>query len=475
MEKMKIKTRFAPSPTGYLHIGGARTALYSWLFSRNQKGTFLLRIEDTDQERSKKKAVKAIIEAMKWLNLDWDEGPYYQTERMEKYNAIIDKMLKEKTAYKCYCSKDRLNNLRLRQIINGKKPRYDGHCRNISHQNSQSQINKKDYVVRFCNPQQGEVLFEDIIRGPIRVSNNELDDLILLRSDGSPTYNFCVAIDDWEMQITHVIRGEDHINNTLRQINILKALGAIVPYYAHVSLILDDNGKRLSKRNGSFNIMQYRDEGYLPEAVLNYLVRLGWSYGNKEIFSIEEMKCLFTLDNLSKSASMFDKNKLLWYNHHYINSLSVEYVASQLQWHIKQAKIDTRSGPPLTEVIRLFGNRCKTLKEIIICSRYLYEEFNINDIIFANQYLKPSVVQPLKIIDKKLSIVSDKTWTVKIVKDLVQSTANEVGIELNKFCMALRVAVTGSNKSPAINVIIHAIGKKRVIKRINNALKFIQK
>ncbi|TFQ11905.1 glutamate--tRNA ligase, partial [Escherichia coli] len=356
----KVKTRFAPSPTGYLHVGGARTALYSWLYSRHNHGEFVLRIEDTDLERSTQEAIDAIMDGMNWLNLGWDEGPYYQTKRFDRYNQVIDTMIENGTAYRCYCSKERLEALREKQMANNEKPRYDGCCRDHAHNHTADE----PHVVRFRNPQEGSVIFDDKIRGPIEFSNQELDDLIIRRTDGSPTYNFCVVVDDWDMEITHVIRGEDHINNTPRQINILKALGAPVPEYAHVSMINGDDGKKLSKRHGAVGVMQYRDDGYLPQALLNYLVRLGWSHGDQEIFSIEEMTELFTLEAVSKSASAFNTEKLQWLNHHYINSMPAEEVAVYLQWHIENAGIDTRNGPELADLVRLLGERCKTLKEM---------------------------------------------------------------------------------------------------------------
>lgn len=368
---MKIKTRFAPSPTGYLHVGGARATLYSWLFARNHGGEFVLRIEDTDLERSTPEAIEAIMDGMNWLSLEWDEGPYYQTKRFDRYNAVIDQMLEEGTAYKCYCSKERLEALREEQMAKGEKPRYDGRCRH-SHEHH---ADDEPCVVRFANPQEGSVVFDDQIRGPIEFSNQELDDLIIRRTDGSPTYNFCVVVDDWDMEITHVIRGEDHINNTPRQINILKALKAPVPVYAHVSMINGDDGKKLSKRHGAVSVMQYRDDGYLPEALLNYLVRLGWSHGDQEIFTREEMIKYFTLNAVSKSASAFNTDKLLWLNHHYINALPPEYVATHLQWHIEQENIDTRNGPQLADLVKLLGERCKTLKEMAQSCRYFYEDF----------------------------------------------------------------------------------------------------
>lgn len=368
---MKIKTRFAPSPTGYLHVGGARTALYSSLFARNHGGEFVLRIEDTDLERSTPEAIEAIMDGMNWLSLEWDEGPYYQTKRFDRYNAVIDQMLEEGTAYKCYCSKGAWKRCAKSKWRKGEKPRYDGRCRH-SHEHH---ADDEPCVVRFANPQEGSVVFDDQIRGPIEFSNQELDDLIIRRTDGSPTYNFCVVVDDWDMEITHVIRGEDHINNTPRQINILKALKAPVPVYAHVSMINGDDGKKLSKRHGAVSVMQYRDDGYLPEALLNYLVRLGWSHGDQEIFTREEMIKYFTLNAVSKSASAFNTDKLLWLNHHYINALPPEYVATHLQWHIEQENIDTRNGPQLADLVKLLGERCKTLKEMAQSCRYFYEDF----------------------------------------------------------------------------------------------------
>ena len=400
---MKIKTRFAPSPTGYLHVGGARTALYSWLFARNHGGEFVLRIEDTDLERSTPEAIEAIMDGMNWLSLEWDEGPYYQTKRFDRYNAVIDQMLEEGTAYKCYCSKERLEALREEQMAKGEQPRYDGRCRH-SHEHH---ADDEPCVVRFANPQEGSVVFDDQIRGPIEFSNQELDDLIIRRTDGSPTYNFCVVVDDWDMEITHVIRGEDHINNTPRQINILKALKAPVPVYAHVSMINGDDGKKLSKRHGAVSVMQYRDDGYLPEALLNYLVRLGWSHGDQEIFTREEMIKYFTLNAVSKSASAFNTDKLLWLNHHYINALPPEYVATHLQWHIEQENIDTRNGPQLADLVKLLGERCKTLKEMAQSCRYFYEDFAEFDADAAKKHLRPVARQPLEVVRDKLAAITD--------------------------------------------------------------------
>ncbi|HIE5766362.1 TPA: glutamate--tRNA ligase [Proteus mirabilis] len=465
----KIKTRFAPSPTGYLHVGGARTALYSWLYSRHNKGEFVLRIEDTDLERSTQPAIDAIMDGMNWLNLNWDEGPYYQTKRFDRYNQVIDQMLSAGTAYRCYCSKERLEQLREDQMAKGEKPRYDGCCRGGNHNHSADE----PHVVRFLNPQEGSVIFDDKIRGPIEFSNQELDDLIIRRTDGSPTYNFCVVIDDWDMEITHVIRGEDHINNTPRQINILKALGAPVPEYAHVSMILGDDGKKLSKRYNAVSVMQYRDDGYLPEALLNYLVRLGWSHGDQEIFTIDEMIEHFTLEAISKSASAFNTDKLLWLNHHYINTLPAEKVAVHLDWHIKQQNIDTSNGPSLVELIKLLGERCKTLKEMAESCHYFYVDFETFEETAAKKHLRPVARQPLEVVRDKLSAITE--WTAENVHQAIQDTADELEVGMGKVGMPLRVAVTGAGQSPGLDVTVHAIGKTRSVARINKALDFITK
>src|SRR5579872_6140976 len=309
---MTVITRFAPSPTGYLHIGGARTALYCWLYSRKTRGKFILRIEDTDLERSTEASVQAILDGMAWLNLSYDEGPYYQTKRFDRYKEVIAKLLQEGKAYRCYCSKERLENLRNEQMTNKEKPRYDGFCRDRQDQP------EGNYVVRFKNPLDGTVEFEDLIRGKLSFSNQELDDLIIARSDGTPTYNFTVVVDDLDMKITHVIRGDDHINNTPRQINILRALGGTPPFYAHVPMILGSDGKRLSNRHDAVSVLQYREEGFLPEALLNYLARLGWSHGDQEIFSIDELIQYFDIKDINRSPAAFNPEKLLWLNQHYI-------------------------------------------------------------------------------------------------------------------------------------------------------------
>ncbi|AKC31974.1 glutamate--tRNA ligase [Candidatus Pantoea carbekii] len=467
---MKIITRFAPSPTGYLHIGSVRTALYSWLYARHNNGKFIFRIEDTDIERSTPEAIEAIIDSMRWLNLNWDEGPYYQTKRFERYNVVIDDMLKMGTAYKCYCSKERLKQLRENQIAKGEKPRYDGNCRN---QNQHSNSYAESYVVRFRNPQEGLIIFNDQIRGPIKFDNKELDDLIIRRSDGVPTYNFCVVVDDWDMGITHVIRGEDHINNTPRQINIFKAIGATVPMYAHVSMILDHDGKKLSKRHHAMNIMQYRIDGYLPEALLNYLVRLGWSHGNKEIFSIKEMKILFRIEEVNKSASVFNIEKLRWLNQYYINTLPENYIVKKLQWHMKKLSINTCNGPKLKQVMPLIAKRSKTLVEIANSCRYFYQEIENFDVESAKKYLRPCANRPLQVLYEKFSALSTEKWKAENIHFIINNVVKELEVKISTVGMPLRVAVTGTSYSPELDAVLELIGQHRSLARIKKALQFI--
>ncbi|RKZ43465.1 MAG: glutamate--tRNA ligase, partial [Gammaproteobacteria bacterium] len=335
-----VRTRFAPSPTGYLHVGGVRTALFSWLYARQQGGQFILRIEDTDRERSTQESVNAILDGMAWLGLQHDEGPFYQTKRFERYHAIIEQLLAEGKAYYCYCSKERLETVRAEYKARKQKPRYDGHCRHLTTPPS-TDIKP---VIRFKNPKVGEVVVKDLIKGTVIFNNNELDDLIIARPDGTPTYNFTVVVDDWDMGMTHVIRGDDHLNNTPRQINILEALGASVPQYAHVPMILGSDGQRLSKRHGAVSVMNYKQAGYLPAALLNYLVRLGWSHGDQEIFSIAELIDLFDIQAVHSSPAAFNQDKLLWLNQHYIKTCQPSELAKHLQFQCNQLKIDTSNG-----------------------------------------------------------------------------------------------------------------------------------
>ena len=463
---MSVVTRFAPSPTGYLHVGGARTALYSWLYAKSQGGEFVLRIEDTDIERSTDEAKQAILDGMEWLGLTWDKGPYYQTERFDRYKTIIQSMLDEGKAYKCFMPAEELDAIREQQKENGEKPRYPGTWRDrTDHPEGQP------YVIRFKNPLEGSVVFEDHVRGRIEISNTELDDLIIQRSDGTPTYNFCVVVDDWDMGISHVVRGEDHINNTPRQINILKALGAPVPEYAHVSMILGDDGKKLSKRHGAVSVMQYRDDGYLPQAVKNYLVRLGWAHGDQEIFSEQEMIDLFSLDAIGQSASAFNTEKLVWLNQHYIKSLPAEEVASHAIWHFEQQGISLENGPALTDVIAIQADRVKTLKELAQISAYFYQDYEEFDANAAKKHLRPVAKEALVLVQQKLAGIND--WNPQTIQAAINDTAEELGVGMGKVGMPLRVATTGSGNSPSLDVTLNLLSQDKIVERINKALTFI--
>ena len=468
---MTVKTRFAPSPTGYLHVGGARTALYSWLFAKNQGGEFVLRIEDTDLERNSQEAVDAILEGMQWMGMEWDEGPYYQSKRFDRYNEMVDKLLAEDKAFKCYASKELLDEIRAEQEENKEMARYDANHPKIVAANEAAKEGDA-CVIRFRNPKEGSVVFDDQIRGRIEISNSQLDDLIIRRTDGAPTYNFVVVVDDWDMGITHVVRGEDHINNTPRQINIYEALGAPVPTFAHCAMILGDDGAKLSKRHGAVSVMQYRDEGYLPNALNNYLVRLGWSHGDQEIFSQEEMIEFFSLKAISKSASAFNTEKLLWLNNHYIKTSEPEYVAKYLQWHLDAQKIDTTNGPAITEVIKLVGERCNTLIELAEQSRYFYEDFSEFEAGAAKKHLRGVAKGPLELALAKVEALEDFT-TANIKDGVIAAVCEELEIGMGKIGMPLRVAVTGGGQSPSVDAVMELVGKERVIARIKMALEFI--
>ncbi|MFA3790096.1 glutamate--tRNA ligase [Aliiglaciecola sp. SL4] len=463
---MSVITRFAPSPTGYLHVGGARTALYSWLYAKSKGGKFVLRIEDTDIERSTQAAIDAILEGMDWLGLDYDDGPYYQTKRFDRYKELIDQLLSEGKAYKCFMSSAELDDIREKQMTAGEKPRYPGTWRDrTDHPEDQP------FAIRFKNPLEGTVVINDHIRGKIEIANAELDDLIIQRSDGTPTYNFCVVVDDWDMGISHVVRGEDHINNTPRQINILKALGAPVPEYAHVSMILGDDGKKLSKRHGAVGVMQYRDDGYLPQALLNYLVRLGWSHGDQEIFSKQEMIDLFDLDSIGQSASAFNTDKLIWLNQHYIKTLPAAEVAEHAKWHFQQQNIDVNNGPSLEAVIEAQADRVKTLVELAQISRYFYEEYEEFDAKAAKKHLRPVAKEALVLVKEKLSNITD--WSPELIQNAINETAEELEIGMGKVGMPLRVAVTGAGNSPSLDVTLHLLKSEQIAQRIDKALIYI--
>lgn len=459
---MTVVTRFAPSPTGTLHIGGARTALFSWAYAKKTQGKFILRIEDTDVERSTQESVQAILEAMDWLNLHYDEGPYYQTKRFDRYQEVIQQLLHEGKAYRCYCSKERLEKLREAQMANKEKPRYDGHCRRPTQQMEGS------YVIRFANPLDGVVEFDDLVRGKVVFSNTELDDLIIARSDGTPTYNFTVVVDDWDMKITHVIRGDDHINNTPRQINILRALGAALPHYAHVPMILGSDGKRLSKRHGAVGVMQYREEGFLPEALLNYLVRLGWSHGDQEIFSIAEMISLFDIKDINRAPAAMNPEKLLWLNQHYIKTSPPEHVAKELAWHMQQLGIDIAAGPPLPEMVKALAERAKTLREMAEKSRSFYLQEAVYNSDAVATHLTAEVKPALAAILAELKNVKD--WNKESIHAVIAATAEKLQLKLGKIAQPLRVAVTGDTVSPSIDITLQLLGRERVIQRMEKIL-----
>ncbi|WP_018983834.1 glutamate--tRNA ligase [Salinimonas chungwhensis] len=463
---MSVVTRFAPSPTGYLHVGGARTALYSWLYAKSQGGEFVLRIEDTDIERSTEQAKQAILDGMQWLGLNWDKGPYLQTERFDRYKELIQQLLNEGKAYKCFMSAEELDKIREEQKLRGEKPRYPGTWRDrTDHPEGES------FAVRFKNPLDGKVIINDHIRGKIEISNTELDDLIIQRSDGTPTYNFCVVVDDWDMGITHVVRGEDHINNTPRQINILEALGAPIPHYAHVSMILGDDGKKLSKRHGAVSVMQYRDDGFLPHAVLNYLVRLGWAHGDQEIFTLDEMIEHFSLDAIGQSASAFNTEKLIWLNQHYMKSLPVDEVSAHARWHFEEQNINLTDGPALEDVIAIQADRVKTLKEMAQISGYFYEDFANFEEKAAKKHLRPVARIPLETVNDKLQAIVD--WNPENIQRAINQTADELDIGMGKVGMPLRVAVTGGGNSPSLDLTLNLIEKEKVAQRIAKALTFI--
>ncbi|MGX9417143.1 glutamate--tRNA ligase [Vibrio sp. WJH972] len=468
---MTVKTRFAPSPTGFLHVGGARTALYSWLYAKSQGGEFVLRIEDTDLERSTQEAVDAILEGMNWLGLEWDEGPYYQTKRFERYDEVVEQLLAAGKAYKCYASKELLDEVRAEQEENKQNPRYDAAHPKIKAANDAAQENDP-FVVRFRNPTEGSVAFDDQIRGTIEIGNDQLDDLIIRRTDGSPTYNFCVVVDDWDMGISHVVRGEDHINNTARQINIYLALGAEVPVFAHCAMILGDDGAKLSKRHGAVSVMQYRDEGYLPEALKNYLVRLGWSHGDQEIFSEAEMIELFSLETISKSASAFNTDKLLWLNNHYIKTSDPKHVAKHLAWHYENQGIDVTNGPQVTDVIQLVGERCNTLVELAHQSRYFYEDFTEFDAGAAKKHLRGVAKAPLTLALEKIEAITD--WNTESLHQVIEAVCAELEVGMGKVGMPLRVAVSGGGQSPSVDATMALIGQERVLARIKLAIAFIE-
>jgi glutamyl-tRNA synthetase len=462
---MTVRTRFAPSPTGYLHIGGARTALYCWLEARHRGGEFILRIEDTDRERSTDEAVQAILDGMQWLGLSHDEGPYYQTLRMDRYQAVADELLKAGKAYYAYESKEEIETMRAAAMAKGEKPRYDGRARdqNLPYRDDANR------VLRFKNPTSGSVVFDDKVKGRIEWSNAELDDLVLIRSDGFPTYNFAVVVDDIDMGITDVIRGDDHVNNTPRQVNIYHALGAAAPSFAHLPMILGPDGQKLSKRHGAVSVMQYRDDGFLPHALLNYLVRLGWSHGDQEIFSVAQMIELFDVADVNKAASRFDLEKLSWLNQQYLKNDDPREVAAHFEWHLRAQGIDPSTGPDPADVVVALRDRARTLKEMAEKAKVWYEPLREYDEAAVAKHLKTATAKPaLEAARAQFDALSE--WKVEAIHAAIEAAAAAIGEGMGKIAQPLRVALTGTQVSPSIDQTVYLAGRDEALRRIDAAI-----
>ncbi|MDE1941681.1 MAG: glutamate--tRNA ligase [Betaproteobacteria bacterium] len=454
-----IRTRFAPSPTGYLHIGGARTALFSWAFARRHGGQFILRIEDTDLERSTAASTQAILDGMSWLGLDYDEGPFYQMKRLERYREVVEALLRTGHAYYCYASKEELETLREAQRARGEKPRYDGRWRDSK---ATPPAGVKP-VIRFKTPLDGEVTFNDLVKGPITVANSELDDLVLMRADGVPTYNFGVVVDDLDMNITHVIRGDDHVNNTPRQINIMRALGAALPEFAHVPMILGSDGERLSKRHGAVSVMQYRDEGYLPEALVNYLARLGWSHGDEELFSREQLVEWFDLGHISRSPARFNPEKLDWLNQQYLKTADDERLAELVRPLLAERNAEPAPGSPdLVSVVSLLKGRAGLLPEIADAAVYFYRPLQASPELRA-QHLTEASRPALRTLAQKLADVS---WDVASIGALLKTVAAEHGLKMGQVGMPVRVVVCGTTQTPSLDATLQLMGRDTVVARL---------
>jgi glutamyl-tRNA synthetase len=464
---MTCRTRFAPSPTGFLHIGGARTALYCYLEARQRGGQFVLRIEDTDRERSTQAAVQAILDAMEWLGLDYDEGPIYQTERVDRYREVAEQMIADGLAYYAYETRDELEAMRSQAMERNEKPRYNGHYRELA----APFRDDPNRVVRFKNPTSGAVVFDDKIKGRIEWSNTELDDLVIFRSDGFPTYNFAVVVDDIDMRITDVIRGDDHVNNTPRQINVYLALGAPVPHFAHMPMILGPDGGKLSKRHGAVSVMQYRDDGFLPHALLNYLVRLGWSHGDQEIFSREEMVRLFRIEDVNHSASRFDLEKLSWLNQHYMKHDDPAEVGQHLLWHLQQAGYDLETGPAPADVVRALRDRVQTLKDMAARAAVWYLPLTVYDEAAVAKHLVAAAEAPLAAIRARLADLPN--WSAQAVHEALAATSAALDVGLGKIAQPLRVAITGTQVSPSIEHTVYLAGRAQALLRIDAALAMI--
>jgi glutamyl-tRNA synthetase len=463
---MTVRTRFAPSPTGYLHIGSVRTALYAWLFARHHGGEFLLRIEDTDLERSTQPAIDAIHEAMGWLGLNADAEPVYQTRRFDRYLEVLDKLVEAGRAYRCYCTPAEVEAMRAEAQARGEKPRYDGRCRDRT--KPRENVNP---VVRFKGPLDGTVIVDDQVKGRIEFDNAELDDLIIARSDGTPTYNFVVVVDDADMQITHVIRGDDHLNNTPRQINLYEALGLAPPVFAHLPMIHGPDGAKLSKRHGAVDVLEYREMGFVPEAFLNYLLRLGFAEGDKEIFSIREMIEAFDLSKVSRSAARFDPQKLLWVNQQHIQSVSTSALVPLLAAQLDRQGLDPKNGPPLELTIAALRDRSQTMLEMAERAHCYYEEYETFDEKSAKAHLRQVARNALQAV--KESLTSLEEWSEEAAEGAVNDVAEALGTKLGKVAQPLRVALTGCAASPGIGVTLVLVGRERALKRIDRAIEFI--
>lgn len=466
---MKVRTRFAPSPTGLLHVGGARTALFCWLFARRWGGAFVLRIEDTDRERSTQASIDAIVEGLRWLGLDADEGPFFQTDRLPLYQEHVDRLLREGKAYRCYCSRETLDAMRTAQRARGEKPRYDGRCR---HRTGPPPAGI-DPVVRFRNPPEGEVVFDDLVRGPVSFDNRELDDLVIARGDGMPTYNFGVVVDDLDMDVTHVIRGDDHVMNTPRQLNVIAALGASPPRYAHVPMILGADGQRLSKRHGAVGVTRFRDDGYLPEAMLNHLVRLGWSHGDQEIISREEMIEHFDVADVNRAPASFDYDKLGWLNQHYLRQADPERLGALLAERLERMGIDASGGgasPSLLAGIQ--RDRARTVTEMAEKSRFAFQDYGDYDERAAKKHLRPVALEPLETVRARLEAVTD--WERAPLHAAVNECAEALSLNLGKVAQPLRVALTGTATSPSIERTLQMVGRDASLSRIDRTIAYVR-
>ncbi len=460
-----IRTRFAPSPTGFIHLGNIRSALYPWAFARNKGGAFIVRIEDTDTERSTDAAIQTILDSMAWLSLDFDEGPFFQSQRLHRYSEVIADLLDAGLAYRCYMTADELEDLRARQRAQGLTPCYDGRWRPEPGKELPAPPAGVEPVIRFKNPQSGYVSWRDAVKGPIEFSNRMLDDLIIARSDGTPTYNFCVVVDDMDMRITHVIRGDDHINNTPRQINILRALGQAPPVYAHLPTVLDASGAKMSKRTGAMSIMQYRDEGYLPEAVLNYLARLGWSHGDAEIFSRAQFIAWFDLEHLGQSPAQYDPDKLRWLNHHYIQSADNARLAELVQPFLHALGIASSrlaEGPPLTRVVALLKERAYTLKDLAAEAALFYRTPQIDRAECA-QYLTPEVIAALT---ELVTALQNTEWTRSAIHRAFTATLKRHHLKMPQLAMPVRLLMTGTTRTPSIDAVLELFGRETMLARI---------